>query len=115
MLINDLKIIEELEIEVRLSTSVGRSGGNGHSTFLARLCDEFDAVYLAIGPHSSDIPDLQMNENGQIAINPLAFQTNMDKVFAGGDVLRVSVNYPDHELQHSAILPFRWTPRRDFD
>ena len=104
MLINDLKIIEELEIEVRLSTSVGRSGGNGHSTFLARLCDEFDAVYLAIGPHSSDIPDLQMNENGQIAINPLAFQTNMDKVFAGGDVLRVSVNYPDHELQHSAIL-----------
>jgi glutamate synthase (NADPH/NADH) small chain len=104
VLINDLKIIEELEIEVRLNTSVGRSGGNGHTTFLARLCDEFDAVYLAIGPHSSDIPDLQMNENGQIAIDPLTFQTSMDKVFAGGDVLRVSVNYPDRELKHSAIL-----------
>ena len=104
VLLDDLKIIEELEIEVRLNEEVGRSGGNGHRTFLARLCDEFDAVYLAIGPHSSDIPDLQLDERGFIQIDPVTFQTSMDKVFAGGDVLRVSVNYPNSELDHSAIL-----------
>jgi NADPH-dependent glutamate synthase beta subunit-like oxidoreductase len=104
VLVNDLKIIAQLEIEVRLNTSVGKSGGNGHSTFLARLSEEFDAVFLGIGAISSDIPDLKMNENGQIAIDPLTFQTNLEKVFAGGDVLRVSTMYPNRELKHSAIL-----------
>jgi glutamate synthase (NADPH/NADH) small chain len=98
VLVNDLKIIEELEIEVRLNTSVGRTGGNGHSTFLARLSEEFDAIFLGIGPHSSYIPDLQLNNNGQIVIDPLTFQTSQANVFAGGDVLRVSVNYPGREL-----------------
>ena len=104
LLVNDLKVIESLGVEIRLNTEVGRKGGNGHSTFLARLCEEYDAIYLAIGPHSSDIPDLQMTENGQIAIDPLTFQTSIDRVFAGGDVLRVSVNYPEWEVPHSAIL-----------
>lgn len=104
VLVNDLKIIETLGVTVRLNTAVGRSGGNGHSTFLARLCDEYDAVYLGIGPHSSDIPDLRMTSNGQIAVDPLTFQTSMEKVFAGGDVLRVSVDYPNREIPHSAIL-----------
>ncbi len=99
VLINDLKVIESLGVDIRLNTTVGRSGGNGHGTFLARLCEEYDAVYLAIGAHSSDVPDLKLDENGQIAIDPLTFQTSIDKVFAGGDVLRVLVNFP-----HSAIL-----------
>jgi NADPH-dependent glutamate synthase beta subunit-like oxidoreductase len=104
VLANDLKIIEMLGVDIRLNTAVGRSGGNGHSTFLARLCEEYDAVYLAIGPHSSDIPDLKLDENGRIAIAPLTFQTSLEKVFAGGDVLRVSVNFPEREIPHSAIL-----------
>jgi glutamate synthase (NADPH) small chain len=104
VLVNDLKVIETLGVEIRLNTVVGRTGGNGHSTFLARLCDQYDAVYLAIGPHPSDIPDLKLDEYGQIAIDPLTFQTNREKVFAGGDVLRVSVNFPDREFKHSAIL-----------
>ncbi|MFN8381813.1 MAG: FAD-dependent oxidoreductase [Anaerolineales bacterium] len=104
VLVNDLKIIEELEIEVRLNMSVGGSGANGHGTFLGKLSQEFDAIFLGIGPHSSEIPDLQMNDNRQIAIDPLTFQTNNEKVFAGGDVLRVSTMYPNRELKHSAIL-----------
>jgi NADPH-dependent glutamate synthase beta subunit-like oxidoreductase len=104
VLVEDLKIIEELGVEIRLNESVGRSGGNGHRTFLARLCDEYEAVYLAIGAHSSDIPDLKLDEQGYIQIDPLTFQTNIHKVFAGGDVLRVPVNFPDSELRHSAIL-----------
>jgi NADPH-dependent glutamate synthase beta subunit-like oxidoreductase len=99
VLVNDLKVIESLGVDIRLNTTVGRSGGNGHGTFLARLCEEYDAVYLAIGAHSSDVPDLKLDENGQIAIDPLTFQTSIDKVFAGGDVLRVLVNF-----SHSAIL-----------
>jgi len=104
VLVNDLKIIEELEIEVRLNMSVGGSGANGHGTFLGRLSEEFDAIFLGVGPHSSEIPDLQMNDNGQIAIDPLTFQTSNEKVFAGGDVLRVSTLHPNRELKHSAIL-----------
>ena len=84
--------------------SVGGSGANGHGTFLGRLSEEFDAIFLGVGPHSSEIPDLQMNDSGQIAIDPLTFQTSNEKVFAGGDVLRVSTMYPERELKHSAIL-----------
>lgn len=104
VLVNDLKIIAELEIEVRLNMSVGGSGANGHSTFLGKLSQEFDAIFLGVGPHSSEIPDLQMTPNGQLAIDPFTFQTSNEKVFAGGDVLRVSTLYPDRELKHSAIL-----------
>jgi glutamate synthase (NADPH) small chain len=104
VLVNDLKIIETLGVEIRLNTEIGRTGGNGHSTFLTRLCDEYEAVYLGIGPHSSNIPDLRLDENGQIAIDLCTFQTSLEKVFAGGDVLRVSVYFPDRELEHSSIL-----------
>ena len=98
VLVNDLKIIETLGVEIRLNETVGRIGGNGHRTFLARLCDEYDAVYLGIGPHSSDIPDLKLDLNGRLDIDPLTFQTSLEKVFAGGDVLRVSVNFPDNPV-----------------
>ena len=37
VLVNDLKIIETLGVEIRLNTAIGRTGGNGHSTFLSRL------------------------------------------------------------------------------
>ncbi len=102
VLVNDLSIIDKLGIEVRLNAAVGRSGGNGHSTFLARLCEEFDAVFLGIGPHSSDIPDLKLNNRGQIAIDPDTFQTSIDKVFSGGDVLRVSVTSNEIDYPYSA-------------
>lgn len=104
VLVNDLKVIEDLGVEIRLDTAVGRKGGNGHSTFLARLCEEYDAVYLSIGPNASDIPDLKLDETGKVAVDPQTFQTSQSGVFAGGDVLRVSANYPEQELRHSAIL-----------
>ncbi len=103
VLINDLKVIETLGIEVRLNSRVGRSAGNGNSTFLARLFEEYDAVFLGTGMHSSDVPDLKLNIRGQIEIDPLTFQTSLEKVFAGGDVLRVSANFPQPE-RGSAIV-----------
>lgn len=104
VLANDLSVFEKLGVEIRLNSPVGRMGGNGHSTFLARLCETYDAVYLAIGPRASGIPDLKLDENGYIVVDPLTFQTSLDKVFAGGDVLRVSVNLPERLPKHSAIL-----------
>jgi NADPH-dependent glutamate synthase beta subunit-like oxidoreductase len=101
---DDLQVIEKLGVEVRLNTAVGRTGGNGHSTFLARLCDEYDAVYLGIGPNTTDILDLKLDANGKVTVDPLTFQTSVAKVFAGGDVLRLSVTYPEKETRQSAIL-----------
>jgi NADPH-dependent glutamate synthase beta subunit-like oxidoreductase len=104
ILVKDLAIIEPLGVELRLNTAVGRKGGNGHSTFLSRLSEEYDAVYLSIGPNASDIHDLNLDETGKVAVDPLTFQTSLEKVFAGGDVLRVSTVYPEQKLKHSAIL-----------
>lgn len=104
VLVNDLRVFDELNVEFRLNTTVGRKGGNGHSTFLARLCEEYDAVYLSTGPNVSELPDLELDEYGKVAVDPQTFQTSQSGVFAGGDVLRVSVNYPDEELKHSAVL-----------
>jgi len=103
VLVNDLQALEDLGVEIRLNTAVGRKGGNGHSTFLGRLCEEYDAVYLSIGANASDIPDLQLDETGKVVVDAQTFQTSQTCVFAGGDVLRVSVNYPEQELKHSAI------------
>ena len=104
VLTHDLSVIQALGVEIRLNTTVGRSGGNGHSTFLTRLCEEYDAVYLGVGSHSSDIPDLQLDESGRTSIDPITFQTSMAKVFAGGDVLRASATFSGQEIPHSAIL-----------
>jgi glutamate synthase (NADPH) small chain len=104
VLVDDLQVIEKLGVEIRLNTPVGRTGGNGHSTFLARLCSEYDAVYLGIGSNTMDLIDLKLDANGRVEVDLFTFQTSMAKVFAGGDILRVSVNYPERESQHSAIL-----------
>lgn len=104
VLVNDLGVIQTLDVEIRLNTIAGGMGGDGRSTFLASLCAEYDVVYLAMGARFGEIPELKVNENGQIIIDPLTFQTSMDKVFAGGEMLRVSANFPNRDLKHSAIL-----------
>ncbi len=104
VLLHDLQVIESLGVKIFLNSEVGRSGGNGHKTFIGRLVEEYDAVYLSIGPVISDIPDLKLDQNGQISIDPLTSQSSMEKVFVGGDVLRVSAQYPQREIAHSAIL-----------
>jgi len=104
VIISDLRILEELGVGIILNTTLGRSGGNGHSTFLSRLSDEYDAIFLGIGAYSGDVPELKLDVNGQIEIDPLTFQTSVEKVFAGGDVLRVSNNLLYYDRPHSAIL-----------
>ena len=91
-------------MEIRLNTVVGRKGGNGHSTFLSRFVRNMSCL-SGIGPHSSDIPDMRLDENGQIDIDPLTYQTSHEKVFAGGDVLRVSVYFPDRSWNTQRFFP----------
>lgn len=104
VIINDLQIVEDLGVEFRLNTMVGRAGGDGNRTFLARLCEEYDAVYLATGFHPAENFDLQLDAMGRITVDPLTFQTGLENVFAGGEILRNSSLFSGSESQHSAIL-----------
>ena len=91
VLLNDLKVIDSLGIELRLNSPLG---GDGIS--LLRLCEEYDAVFLGAGPQSlenlrklsEDVPALTLNALGQLQVDPLTFQTGCEKVFAAGGVLR---------------------------
>ncbi len=104
VLLNDLKTLEPLGIEIHLNTMIGRSGGNGHGTLFSSICEDCDAVYLAIGARVIELTDLKRDENGLIVVDPLKFQTSHEKVFAGGDAIRISTLFPNREVKHSAIL-----------
>jgi NADPH-dependent glutamate synthase beta subunit-like oxidoreductase len=104
VLVSDLKIIELLDIEICLNTVIGKTGGNGHRTKLSNLCEDCDAVYLATGARIVEVTDLKRDENGLIVYDPLTLQTSQEKVFAGGDAIRISTLFPNREVKHSAIL-----------
>jgi Fe-S oxidoreductase len=104
VLVNDLRVIEQMGVEIRLNNPIGRSGGNGHGTLLTHMSHEFSAIYLCAGPVGSDFHDLMLDEKGFVAIDPLTFQTSLPNVFAGGDILRFSTYNPPEDLQHSSIL-----------
>jgi NADPH-dependent glutamate synthase beta subunit-like oxidoreductase len=80
----DLKVIEDLPVEVRLHTRVGGYAQTGPS--LAAVIEEFDAVYLGVGLASaaSFAQELALQEDERITIEPLTFATSNPKVFAGG-------------------------------
>ncbi len=80
----DLAVLENLSIEVRLNTRVGE--GAQAATSLSALTEEFDAVYLGVGPDGAAgfAHELTLREDGRIAIDPLTFATSNAKVFAGG-------------------------------
>jgi len=101
---SDLAVLDSLNIDFRLGVEVGPHGGNGHSTVITRLCDEFEAVFLSIGANPASLPDLRLDLQGQVAVDPLTFQTSIPCVFAGGEVLRISASYPHPPAQHTAIL-----------
>lgn len=100
----ELSIIESLGVEVRYHSVIGRLGGNGNNTFIDRLAQDFDAIFLATGAHSSDLTDLQRDASGMIVFDPVTYQTSNEKVFVGGDILRTSVYSANSELHHSAVL-----------
>jgi glutamate synthase (NADPH/NADH) small chain len=81
---DDLAVLKDLSVEVRLNARVGE--GADAAASLSALTEEFDAVYLGVGPDgaASFAHELALNEDGRIAIDSLTFATSNPKVFAGG-------------------------------
>ncbi|MCC7447682.1 MAG: FAD-dependent oxidoreductase [Anaerolineae bacterium] len=73
---DDLQVIDDLGVEVRLNTPINSE--------LRDLRREFDAVYIAVGPHTDVALDLEADEHGYVKVDPVTFMTSMDGVFAGG-------------------------------
>jgi len=80
----DLAMLENVLVEVRLNTPVGSDTQTGPS--LRAVIDEFDAVYLGVGltGPASWGEELTLGDDGRIAIEQLTFATSNPKVFAGG-------------------------------
>ena len=80
----DLAVFENELVEVRLNTPVGGHAQTGPS--LSAVIEEFDAVYLGLGPASAACfeQELALLDDGRIAIEALTFATSNPKVFAGG-------------------------------
>jgi len=80
----DLAALQSLPVEVRLNTRVGGYAQTGPS--LSAVIEEFDAVYLGVGPDSAAYleNELTLEAGERIAIEPLTFATSHPKVFAGG-------------------------------
>jgi len=74
----DLAVLAKLEIEIRSNCWIGSGRCHG-------LTEEYDAVYLGLGPESFDPGgEVALRPNGHLAIDPLTFATSHPKVFAGG-------------------------------
>lgn len=99
VLANDLKTIDGLGVETRLNTMVDLDGRSNKSISLSHLCEAYDAVYLGIFPSPQLALNLKLDENGQIAIDPLTFQTSHEKLFTGRNT-----NFSKTDLKSSFIL-----------
>lgn len=82
----DLSVVEQMGIEVRLNTEVGRD------ISFEEIQKTYDAIFLAVGstgagPVSNALGGLKKNRRGMIQVDPLTLETNLKKVFAGGDAV----------------------------
>jgi len=79
----DLAAVRGLGIDLRYGCRIG-SGGAG--TSLAALVEEFDAVYLGVGPAGfpAGAGVVALDPQGRIVVDPTTFATGHPKVFAGG-------------------------------
>lgn len=80
----DLSIIEKMGIEIRLNTEVGKD------LSFQEIQEAYDAIFLAVGSTgveflSKSFPDLKRNRRGTIQVDSFTLETNLKKVFAGGD------------------------------
>ncbi|MFM8319571.1 MAG: pyridine nucleotide-disulfide oxidoreductase/dicluster-binding protein [Chloroflexota bacterium] len=87
VLLADLAVLAQLGVEVLTNTPVGRAAKNGHQPPLSLLCDEYEAIYLGVGPAGSETYDLALDGEGRIQVDPQTLQTSRGGVFAGGGLL----------------------------
>ena len=77
---SELALVESLGAKVQLGAPIPADG-------LAALRNGCDAVYVATGEGGATF-GLAPDANGRIAVDPITLATDMDGVFAGGDMLR---------------------------
>jgi NADPH-dependent glutamate synthase beta subunit-like oxidoreductase len=86
----DLARFDNTGLELHLSEPIDVSSASA----VAALANDFDAVYLGVGPES--LPGLRdilaLTADNHIAIDPLTFATSHPKIFAGGSQ-RYGSNY----------------------
>ncbi len=78
VILEETAVMAKLGVEIRFNTTVGEN------LSLTDLCRDFDAVYLGAGRYSKDTFNLQTSPEGRILIEPAAFSTGQEGVFAGG-------------------------------
>ncbi len=80
-----------LPVEIRFENEVTVDG----DISLNRIQQEFDGIYLDIGPDSlSQIaPEMETDETGTPRINPVSLETSFSKVFAGGRLREGRIPY----------------------
>lgn len=76
----DLEVITDLGVDVQLDAPVHRGA-------LSELLEDFDAIYIAIGPHTDETFGLEPDRSTSIKVDPLTFGTSTEGVFAGGGLL----------------------------
>jgi glutamate synthase (NADPH) small chain len=74
----DLEVLEKLGVEIRLGVALGRD------ISLGALCEEFDAIYLALGEKPGETFGLAVTEAGAVAVDSVTFETDRPGIFAGG-------------------------------
>ena len=78
---DELAVLDAMGVQVRLNAPLGSDG-------LAVLQSEFDVVYLAVGADCPETFGLDLNEQGQIRVDPITYAASLEGVFAGGSLLR---------------------------
>lgn len=98
----DSAIVEKLPLlEIRYNFLL-----DGVELCLAKLCEEYDAVYIGVGSKAGLQPHwgLEMDDLGRPVIDPLTLATSHPKVFAGGSLIMGSESYsPVTSISHGKI------------
>ena len=97
----DLARFAATGVELRLGEAIALAE-------LATLADDFDAVYLGLGPAAQPALDgvLALTADARIAIDPLTFATSHPKIFAGGSQRQSAADFlTDSPSQASPYSP----------
>lgn len=90
---SDFSVFDALRVEFQRKSPVGQAGESGIS--LARLCEEFDAVYLGVGSLKA-LPAgnmFDLDADGAVVTDSLTLNTTHPKIFAGGSLRRDKLQY----------------------
>ncbi|MEN6439603.1 MAG: pyridine nucleotide-disulfide oxidoreductase/dicluster-binding protein [Syntrophobacter sp.] len=84
VILNDLRILQQVGVEIRLDTEVGKT------IQFEELRGDFDALYLGCGEQPTGSFGLAFDGEGAVQVDPVTFATSREGVFAGGGMRRTA-------------------------